>query len=193
MVMQPTSSAFSPDCVVFTSKDNGSACSSGKTFDSFMGPQPDCINQPARKNMGPFETEERISSGSMPCRTNDFAIVNESLQSRKRKLSFCQSGPIPAINLEQEFSLQSEVGGKESSKAPQQPDVDEITANKHELDDDDQFYASLDLDAVEAQATLLLKNKSDSSLAKQEIIAQSNLQKQNGGFQGSPSFDLGIW
>ncbi|XVF30043.1 hypothetical protein REPUB_Repub16aG0023300 [Reevesia pubescens] len=103
MVRQPIS-AFSPDCVASTSKDNGSGCSSGKTLPS-----------------------------------------------------------------------QSEVGGKESTQLPQ---VDKITAND---DDDDQFYASLDLDAVEAEATLLLKNKSESS----------NIQ--NSGLQGSPSFDLGIW
>ena len=115
------------------------------------------------------------------------------MQSRKRKLSFFQLESIPTINLDQEFSFQSEVGVKESSKASLQPQVDKITANKNEFDDDDddQFYASLDLDAVEAQATLLLKNKSESSLDKPEIIAQPNLQ--NGGIQGSPSFDLGIW
>ncbi|XVE60759.1 hypothetical protein DITRI_Ditri05aG0153200 [Diplodiscus trichospermus] len=190
VVGQPTS-AFSPDCVASTSKDNGGGFFSDKSLASLQVPQPECMNQPARKNVGTFQIEERISE-SMPCRAIDFAVENESMQSRKRKLSFFQLESIPAINLDREFSVQSEVGGKESSKAPHQPQADKTTANKNEFDDDDdEFYASLDLDAVEAQATLLLKSKSESSLDKQEIIAQSNLQ--NGGVQGSPSFDLGIW
>ncbi|XVF30045.1 hypothetical protein REPUB_Repub16aG0023500 [Reevesia pubescens] len=181
---------YSPDCVASTSKDNGSGCSSGKTLPSLQIPQPESENQAAMKNARSFQIEERISSVSMPCRTNDFAIENESMQCRKRKLSFFQLESIPAINLEQQFSFQSEVGGKESTQLL--PQVDKITANDNKIDDDDdQFYASLDLDAVEAEATLLLKNKSESSLEKQEVIAELNIQ--NSGLQGSPSFDLGIW
>ncbi|TYH91915.1 hypothetical protein ES332_A13G146100v1 [Gossypium tomentosum] len=187
MVEQMTCSAFSPDCVASTSKDPGSGCSSDKTLYSLLLPQPESINQTAAKNM-----EERISSVSMPRRSYDSEVENQTLQSRKRKLSFFQLESIPAINLEQEF--QSEVGGKELSNASQLPQVNNVTGNDNDFDDyddDDQFYASLDLDAVEAQATMLLKNKSKPSMEKQEINAQPNLQ--NGGHQGSPSFDLGIW
>ncbi|XP_017981036.1 PREDICTED: uncharacterized protein LOC18592978 isoform X1 [Theobroma cacao] len=190
MVRQSTS--FSPDCVASTSKDNGRGCSLGKTFNSLQVPQLESINQPARKYTELFQMEERIFSQSMPFGTNDFAIENKSMQSRKRKLSFFQLETIPVINLDQEFSFESEVGGKESSKASQQPQVDKITVNENEFDDDDdQFYASLDLDAVEAQATFLLKHQSEPQIEKQEKIVQPNLQ--NGGLQGSPSFDLGIW
>ncbi|XVF30050.1 hypothetical protein REPUB_Repub16aG0024000 [Reevesia pubescens] len=73
MVRQPIS-AFSPDCVASTSKDNGSGCSSGKTLPSLQIPQPESENQAAMKNARSFQIEERISSVSMPCRTNDFAI-----------------------------------------------------------------------------------------------------------------------
>lgn len=190
MVRQSTS--FSPDYVASTSKDNGSGCSLGKTFNSLQVPQLESINQPARKYTELFQMEERIFSQSMPFGTNDFAIENKSMQSRKRKLSFFQLETIPVINLDKEFSFESEVGGKESSKASQQPQVDKITVNENEFDDDDdQFYASLDLDAVEAQANFLLKHQSEPQIEKQEKIVQPNLQ--NGGLQGSPSFDLGIW
>ncbi|XVF30047.1 hypothetical protein REPUB_Repub16aG0023700 [Reevesia pubescens] len=77
MVRQPISS-FSPDCVASTSKDNGSGCSSGKTLPSLQIPQPESENQAAMKNARSFQIEERISSVSMPCRTNDFAIENET-------------------------------------------------------------------------------------------------------------------
>lgn len=187
MLEQMTCSVFSPDCVASTSKDLGSGCSSDKTLYSLRAPQPKSINQTAAKNI-----EERISSVSMPCRSYDSEVENQTLQSRKRKLSFFKLEPIPAINLEQEF--QSEVGGKELSDASQLPQVNKVTGNDDDFDDDDdddQFYASLDLDAMEAQATMLLKNKSEPSLEKQEINAQPNLQ--NGGHQGSPSFDLGLW
>ncbi|GMJ11668.1 Fanconi anemia complementation group M [Hibiscus trionum] len=181
MARQPTP-AFSPDCIASTSKDDGSGCPSYKTLYSLQAPQPESINQPATKN-----TEEWISSVPMPCRTYDSAVENESLKSRKRNLSFFQVDSIPAINLEQEF--ESEVGGKELCNASQQPQVD----NVDDFDDDDQFYASLDLDAMEAQATILLKNKSEAALEKQEINGQPNPNMQNGGVEAPPSFDLGIW
>ncbi|OMP00248.1 hypothetical protein COLO4_12801 [Corchorus olitorius] len=193
MVGRPTSSEFSPNCVASTSKENGSGFAFGK---SLYSPQvSESIYQPTKKNTESFQMEKRVSSESIPCRINGFPKEYDSMHSRKRKLSFLQLESIPAINLDREFLLQSEVQGKESSKGSQQPQVEKITVNKNEFDDDDddddQFYASLDLDAVEAQATLLLRHRSESSIEKQENIAPSNLQ--HGGLQGSPSFDLGIW
>ncbi|XP_038996507.1 DEAD-box ATP-dependent RNA helicase FANCM-like isoform X5 [Hibiscus syriacus] len=185
MVRQQTP-AFSPDCVASTSKDHGSGHPSYETLYSIQAPQPESANQLATKN-----TEERISFMSMPSRTYDSAIENESQQSRKRKLSFFPLESIPAINLEQKFK--SEAGGKELSRSSQQPQVNNVTGNDSDIDDDDQFYASLDLDAVEAQATMLLKNKSEAPLEKQVINAQPNPNLQNGGVQAPPSFDLGIW
>ncbi|KAK8657730.1 hypothetical protein V6N13_035954 [Hibiscus sabdariffa] len=126
----------------------------------------------------------------MPCRTYDSAVENESLKSRKRMLSFFQLESIPTINLVQEFK--SKVGGKEKSNVSQLPQMNNVTENDANFDDD-QFYASLDLDAMEAQATILLKNKSEPPLEKQEINAKPNPNLQNGGAQALPSFDLGIW
>ncbi|KAK8484157.1 hypothetical protein V6N13_103683 [Hibiscus sabdariffa] len=105
-------------------------------------------------------------------------------------LSFFQLESIPTINLVQEFK--SEAGGKEKSNASQLPQMNNVTENDDNFDDD-QFYASLDLDAMEAQATILLKNKSEPPLEKQEINAKPNPDLQNGGAQALPSFDLGIW
>ncbi|KAK9035772.1 hypothetical protein V6N11_077801 [Hibiscus sabdariffa] len=81
---------------------------------------------------------------------------------------------------------------KKKSNASQLPQMNNVTENDDDFDDD-QVYASLDLDAMEAQATILLKNKYEPPLEKREINAQPNLDLQNGGVQAPPSFDLGIW
>lgn len=108
------------------------------------------------------------------------------MENRKRKLSYYQSGPIPATNLERNFSFQSEDTGKNLC---QQGQGDNINANG-EMTDDDQFYENLDLDAVEEHAALLLKQKSEFPVRKQEVIPQSQSQKLD--IHCSPSFDLGI-
>ena len=106
------------------------------------------------------------SAETVPCTTGS-PLKTEG---RKRKLSFCPSNSVPAINLEKEFQLQC--------------------AN-NELLIDDQFYDGIDFDAVEAQAKLLLKQKSGALMTqKQETIVPQHLQSPR---FDSPSFDLGIW
>uniref|UniRef100_A0A2N9HDI2 Helicase ATP-binding domain-containing protein n=1 Tax=Fagus sylvatica TaxID=28930 RepID=A0A2N9HDI2_FAGSY len=92
---------------------------------------------------------------------------------------------VPPINLEPEFLLQSDTAGRDSF---QHHDANG-DANEDAFDDD-QFYEGLDLDAMEAQATLLFKQKSELSIKKQEIIPQ--LSAQNPSLLSSPSFDLGL-
>jgi len=81
------------------------------------------------------------------------------------------------MNLEQEFALESK------------KEVGDVDATTNVLCDD-QFYNDLDLDELEAKATLLLKRKLDLSIQKQDKVSQSHLP--NLDIFGSPSFDLGI-
>lgn len=175
MARESSSSAtFTPDYGASTSRMNGSGSSSVKA------PQTDSATQSAGRDLGPFQINQERISAARPCTTTDFKRENETIsETRKGNFSFCQSS-IPVLNLEQKFSSQSEIPEKASF---QQGPADEIDANEDIFYDD--FFATLDLDAVEAQATLLPKQRSDLSVQKQDVILKSDLQS-------SPSFDLGI-
>lgn len=175
MARESSSSAtFTPDYGASTSRMNGSGSSSVKT------PQTDSANQSAGRDLGPFQINQERISAARPCTTTDFKRKNETIsETRKGNFSFCQSS-IPVLNLEHKFSSPSEVPEKASF---QQGPAGEIDANEDIFYDD--FFATLDLDAVEAQATLLPKQRSDLSVQKQDVILKSDLQS-------SPSFDLGI-
>ncbi|CAK7344907.1 unnamed protein product [Dovyalis caffra] len=175
MVRESSSSAtFTPDFGASTSRMNGSGSSSAKTLFSVRTPQTDSANQSAERDSGPIQInpETRISA-ARPCTTSDSQRENETKsETRKRKLSFRQSSSIPILNLEREFSSQSEVQEKASF---QQHLADKTDANG-DIFYDDQFFATLDLDAVEEQATLLLKQRSELSVQKQDVILKSELQ-----------------
>ncbi|KAJ0087232.1 hypothetical protein Patl1_07766 [Pistacia atlantica] len=183
VVRQPNFSAtYSPDCATPMTRTSDSRSSSGKTLPSVQTLQTESKYQSAYKNSESFQTnQERITLEASACKPSDLNTENE----RKRKLSFYQLESIPAINLARKFSFQSEATGKEPCQEGHAENTEADT-----LDDDDQFYEHLDLDAVEEQAALLLKQKSEFSLHDQETIPPSKLQ--NIGVQGSPSFDLGI-
>ncbi|KAL5843492.1 hypothetical protein ACOSQ4_009450 [Xanthoceras sorbifolium] len=189
LVRQPDfSSIYSPDSAAPMTRTSESGSSSGKTLYSIQMPQIESEEQSASKNPAPVRiNQEGITSETMPCATTDSIRENErSMENRKRKFSFYQSRSIPAINLEQQFSLQSEAAGIESC---QQSEADKIETNGDALDDD-QFYEYLDFDAVEEHAALLLKQKSEFTMHKQDITPGPKLQ--NLGVNDSPSFDLGI-
>ncbi|GAV57775.1 Helicase_C domain-containing protein/ResIII domain-containing protein [Cephalotus follicularis] len=168
-----------------------STCSSdslvSKTVQTPQTESADCCA--ARNLESSYISKQRISLEAMPHPATELSTENETkIKSRKRKLSFHQSESIYAINLESEFLLESEHARKESFQQDQAYNTD---ANGDVLDDD-QFYEGLDLDAVEAEATSLLKHRSEMSTQKQDIIPQTD-QLLNLGLQNSPSFDLGIW
>ncbi|KAJ6693634.1 hypothetical protein OIU85_004415 [Salix viminalis] len=152
MARESSSSAtFTPDHGASTSRINGSGSSSVKT------PQTDSANQSAGRDIGPFQINQERISAARPCMTTDFQRENTtSSETRKGRFSFCQPS-IPALNLEQKLSSQTEVPQKASF---QQGSADKTNANE-DMFYDDHFFATLDLDAVEAQATLLLKQRSD--------------------------------
>ncbi|KAG6719586.1 hypothetical protein I3842_03G013800 [Carya illinoinensis] len=162
---------FSPISVAPMSRIGENGSSSAKTLCSLRMPQTDSAIQLAGRNSESFQTS-RISS-QVPCTTIVTIKGDQEMETRKRKLSLYQSESTPTINLETQFLLQSEAAGRESLHCDTNGD-----ANKDAFYDD-QFYEDLDLDAVEAQATLLLKQKSE-------------LPHPKNPTPGSPSFDLGI-
>lgn len=121
---------------------------------------------------------ERILSEVVPCSTNRAIAEAESRieRSRKRKLMFYQVKSLPAVNLEQEF-FHTDVQNQGKVEAT------------GDVFNDDDFYESLDLDAMEAQATMLLQSKSDLSVKKTDTVSGKTMPVLN--LLGSPSFDLG--
>ncbi|KAM3729495.1 hypothetical protein ACB098_12G016800 [Castanea mollissima] len=187
MHRQPNWSAtLTPDSLASMARisESGSGISSGKTLYSLQTPQTESANGLAGRYSDSSQMC-RISSQVVPCTTNVSSIGKQEIESRKRKLSFHLSESVPKINLEPQFMLQSDATGRDSF----QHHNTNGDANKDAFYDD-QFYEGLDLDAMEAQATLLFKQKSDLSIKKQEIIPQ--LHTHNPSLISSPSFDLGI-
>lgn len=182
MERQPSSSAtFSPDSVATTTTRTPETGSSGEKTSINRTPQSDSTNQP---NL-PIGIESKSfrmnwNSEARPCTTGVSPGYERDIESRKRKSSFHHSRSIPTVNLELEFSMQSEAAGR---------DMQHIDANG-DMHYDDQFYEGLDFDALEAQATFLLKQKSELPVQKPQVIPQ--LHPQNHSLDSAPSFDLGI-
>ena len=138
------------------------------------------LDQSSERNMVSIEMNPKIiSSEALPCTSFSPRENERELESRKRKLCIYESRSIPAINLDRRFQL--EAASKESSLQHQ---AEKIETNGDVFYDDDQFYEGLDLDAVEAQATMLLRHKSELLTQKQDT--------QHQDLFGSPTFDLGI-
>ncbi|XP_050888499.1 DEAD-box ATP-dependent RNA helicase FANCM isoform X2 [Lathyrus oleraceus] len=164
------STTFSPDNVTMTASIGESGNSSVKTVSRF---QTGNISHSANR------TSESISTDCMTSEVGPSTSVptETDTRSRKRRLTFNNSGHFPSMNLEHEFALQSK---KESVNTD--PTIDVLY--------DDQFLNTIDLDELEAQATSILKRKLDSSTQKQDINTQS--YELNLDVIMTPSFDLGI-
>ncbi|CAL5333513.1 unnamed protein product [Camellia sinensis] len=183
------STDFSPDSVASKTRMSECGSSPGTINHSLQTPQTG--SESAVRNSTVFHSEsEKISSKAILCtRNGGTARENENkMGCRKRKLSFYQDKSVPAINLEQQFLVQSEAAGRETLLQDHQ--VQKIEANVDVFDDDDQFYAGLDLDAVEEQAAKLLGYKLELSELKRKMIHDATPPQL--GILGSPSFDLGI-
>ncbi|KAI4332333.1 hypothetical protein L6164_017253 [Bauhinia variegata] len=170
--------ASSPDQVTPMNKTGETLDSSSKTVRLLQTPQTEQTNLSNCKSLESVHinqnTSEAVPSSGGVC---SYAGTKTEMTSRKRKLTFCHSNNFPSINLEQEFALQS---NKELMDA--NATVDVLC--------DDQLYDGLDLDELEAQATLLIKQRLDSASQKQDTVPQPHSQNRN--LVNSPSFDLGI-
>lgn len=113
-------------------------------------------------------------------------MVESRPDSRKRKLSFHQAHSLPMLNLDREFSLLSGAACENSSMHV----YVETTEESIDAFEDDRFYEGIDLDALEEEATKLLKQKAECST--QKITDSSETNQQNLGIMDTPSFDLGF-
>ncbi|KAL8485930.1 hypothetical protein ACS0TY_028004 [Phlomoides rotata] len=163
-------SKYSPDSVVQSSRIDESGSSSGAKRDDT--PQNGFLST-ARNSQFP--------SDGVPTET-----VESNLESRKRKLSFYQSHSVPMINLDKEFSLFPEAARENSSMQVHAERIEEIG----DVFDDDQFYEGIDLDAVEEEATKLLRKKTECSTQKGAALSEP--VQQSVEILESPSFDLGF-
>lgn len=94
------------------------------------------------------------------------------------------------INLESKFAAQAQATEKDSHEG--------VRSNAGALeydDDDDAFFATLDFDAMEAQATLLLSKQRSEATEKEDatVIPHQGMQRSDGVEKDAPSFDLGLW
>ncbi|XP_027911774.1 DEAD-box ATP-dependent RNA helicase FANCM-like isoform X3 [Vigna unguiculata] len=166
------SATFTPDRVTMAASTSESGDSSGKSFNHFhTEATKESANRTSESISIDQTTSEAVFSSCCPMGNGT------EIKSHKRRLSFYHSEHFPSMNLEQEFALESK------------KEVGDVDATTNVLCDD-QFYNDLDLDELEAKATLLLKRKLDLSIQKQDKVSQSHLP--NLDIFGSPSFDLGI-
>lgn len=112
----------------------------------------------------------------------------DMIESRKRKLNSHQGHSIPMLNLDKKFALLSETA-RDNSSMPVH--VDTKVEESIDVFEDDEFYEGIDLDAIEEEATKLLKQKAECSMQKMKGSSSQTIQP-NLEILGSPSFDLGI-
>ncbi|RDX61299.1 DEAD-box ATP-dependent RNA helicase FANCM, partial [Mucuna pruriens] len=134
------SATFTPDRVTMAASINESGDSSGKTVNHF---HTEPTKQSANRTLESVSIDQ-ITSEAVPSTCSPTGTGTE-IRIRKRRLAFYHSGHFPNMNLEREFALQSK-------KAVDADATKDVLC-------DDQFYNDLDLDELEAQATLLLKRK----------------------------------
>ncbi|KAJ0235600.1 DEAD-box ATP-dependent RNA helicase FANCM [Hirschfeldia incana] len=127
--------------------------------------------------------------------TGDFSVAQISTDSRKRKFSLCNSANVPVINLENKFEAHAQATEKESHEGLRSNAGASSQYKIEDDDDDDAFYAALDFDAIEAQATLLLAQQRLETKTKEDAPVKPHLgnQRTDDLANDGPSFDLGLW
>ncbi|XP_064995810.1 DEAD-box ATP-dependent RNA helicase FANCM-like isoform X2 [Musa acuminata AAA Group] len=181
-----------PKCLVdsVSSRATGSgSCSSVKVHSSLQTPQNGL--QSSNHSSGRYSISCQADSKQGYLTTmcgQESSIQRESsskLESRKRKLSFHNACSVPARNFQLESTVHSEPLGKEFSHY--QPGS---TGIGNDVFCDDEFYQSIDLDAVEAQATELLRYKTRLHVDKPPATVLNIPAEINE--VNHPSFDLGL-
>ncbi|KAL5704225.1 hypothetical protein ACHQM5_022680 [Ranunculus cassubicifolius] len=161
----------STDMHTIVEPDETGSCSSGKISHHPQTPQAGLrsANQSAVRCSNLCQMDSVISIPS-----------EGSGESRKRKL--LETSIQPKRLFESEFTLEKPM--------PSQP---EHNAFNGDMFSDDQFYAALDLDELEAQATALLRSKTQLSMDnKRHTVVPDPLSSHKPELSNSPSFDLGI-
>ncbi|RWR86870.1 ATP-dependent DNA helicase mph1 isoform X1 [Cinnamomum micranthum f. kanehirae] len=117
-------------------------------------------NQSTIRNSKSCQLDRKRALLSPVAETHDHSTEDESkMDSRKRKLSFLEIASVSVTSSRQEYLFISKDTGNASNVC--QPECNKLNSD---MFDDDQFYQSIDLDAVEAQATESLKYKTSLSV-----------------------------
>lgn len=147
-----------PDNSASRSGSASASCSSENLHNSMETPQG--IHQP-HHTIGPSplgDQQSFVARASSIKEQGETSLAHcessTTLDCRKRKLSFQQAASIPVINLEPELA---------PAPAPQPSSHITTGVNNNFVWDDDDFFESLDLDAIEAQATELWRLKKEQS------------------------------
>lgn len=136
-----------------------------------------------------LKNPEETIPNAVPCTDGgiSFTEASNDMNNGKRKLRLNhQPGHVPAVNLDRLF-IQTEAQNREQIPIP--PCKDRGPGVNCDDFSDDLFYEGLDLDEVEAQATLLLHRTSQFT-NQQNPVPKPDLGR--GECLSSPSFDLGI-
>ncbi|KAK9162160.1 hypothetical protein Syun_003062 [Stephania yunnanensis] len=112
----------------------------------------------------------------------------KTMESRKRRASFCQGGYGLANIIQPKRLFHPEDTGNSSLQHQ-----DHNNESNRDLFFDDQFYNDLDLDALEAEATALLRQNCASPMRKRPCSSPNPSADANIETMNSPSFDLGVW
>lgn len=128
---------------------------------------------------------ERVTCQAIPGTSGRSQVTEVFMDSRQTEMDSTRAFTLPVKNLEKDFSLHSGLLSKEQPLPVEANGNDSCCATLS----DDQFFEGLDLDALEAEATKLLSQRTRSSVPSKRISEPS---PKNAAFFGSPSFDLGI-
>jgi len=160
------------------------SCSSEKVCDNLQTPQNGL--QSGEQSCGRQSVSHQVDLDrtALVCE-NSAKGSSAKLECRKRKLSFQYSTSFTAAKFPGEHVTELEPSGK----LLQQKHPGNTGIGTNLLCDDDDFYQSLDLDAVEEQATKLLRHKSGLADPNNSVQIKEDLDLD---FLCSPSFDLGI-
>lgn len=140
----------------------------------------------------PQTTNNESNKEDTMAATGDFSVAQISTDSRKRKFSLCNSANVPVINLENKFEAHAQATEKESHEGLRSNvGASQYKEEDDDDDDDDAFYATLDFDAMEAQATLLLSKQRSETKTKEDAPVKPHMGNQR--TDDGPSFDLGLW
>ncbi|KAJ4964035.1 hypothetical protein NE237_023974 [Protea cynaroides] len=181
---------FSPDSLQSARPAESGSCFSEKVKYSLQTPQTGLHSGNLSEGSNSVSYQmglEKNSLFTLPGENDSLQREECKTERRKRKLSFIQVGSVPNPCLQQEGLFQSLATGTTSYEV--QPASNDT--NRDAAFYDDQFYESLDFDAMEAQAAKLLQLKPEVPTERKQMLNLSPCIEE-GHRLNSPSFDLGI-
>ncbi|KAG0499747.1 hypothetical protein HPP92_004438 [Vanilla planifolia] len=163
------------------SSEAAESCSPGKEKNNTVNPQDGSCSISRLDGSNSLIGYRRSGNTALSVEPDNYKErCSARIESRKRKLIF-RLPPADTIEENSQPRCETQKANVEHASPNRQLGLSKLDTN-HSCDDD--FYQSLDLDEVEAQAAKLLRYRSESLMSKSQATAQTD--------GASPSFDLGI-